>query len=89
MLVSILSFLPGSLAAAKEIEQQPETPASVKRNISELQRRHRDEMQKLYTMQAEDYLEGARTRYFSKDDSIADPQIDVRLLPFSTLYLMR
>ncbi|KAI0917914.1 hypothetical protein AcW1_006915 [Taiwanofungus camphoratus] len=69
------AYFPG-LAAAKEIEQQPETPATVKRNISELQRRHRDEMQKLYTMQAEDYLEGVRTRYFSKDDSIADPQID-------------
>ncbi|PCH44497.1 hypothetical protein WOLCODRAFT_139037 [Wolfiporia cocos MD-104 SS10] len=64
------------VAAAQEMEKRKDTAASIKESIVDLKTKHSEELQTLYDWQAEDYLEEMQQRCFSKDDSIASPEID-------------
>ncbi|KAH9939151.1 hypothetical protein B0H21DRAFT_50111 [Amylocystis lapponica] len=67
------TYFPG-LTAAKEMEERPETAASIKEHISDLQRQHYVDLRTLYAWQADDYLDDALDRYHANDD--AAPELD-------------
>jgi hypothetical protein len=52
----------------KEAEKLNELQA-LKERISDLQKHHSDDLERLYESQAQDYLQEARDRYVAKDDT--------------------
>lgn len=69
-----------SVAVAKELEALPENAARVKGRINELEKRHQEDIHRLYQWQAEDHFAEAEDQYLSKDDAITDSQTDVSKL---------
>lgn len=53
----------------------------MKERIGELEKRHREDMQRLYQWQAEDHFAEAEDQYLSKDDAVIDSQTEVSKLP--------
>jgi len=69
------TYFPG-VAAAKEMDELPETSTSVKERMKQLQERHFEEMQTLHDWQAQDYLEESRDMYLTKDVAVMNTDID-------------
>lgn len=56
----------------------PETSATVKSCMEDLQRRHVQDIHTLFDLQAQDYLSRALDDFLTKDDNIDVSEIDVR-----------
>lgn len=53
----------------KDEVETPEDAAYIKAQIAEVQSQHLSDLQRIHTVQAEEYLDEAWARYLSKDDT--------------------